>query len=272
MNRSLRTTLTTSTIALFSLFALLPFYIMIVMGTYQNEELFQKIVLVPGHYLMENIKTVAESRFDLAYLNSFIVSAASTVVSVFVSCFAGFAFAKHEFKYKKQIFSGVLLTMMIPGQLGLVAFVIEMRYIHVSSTLLPLILPWVANAFGIFWMTQFMKGAIPTEVLESARIDGCSDIGVFFRIVVAFIYPAIATLSLLVFLWSWNNYLLPLIIINKPELFTIPLAITSLGNAYRTDLAAQILGLTLGTIPVLILFIFGSKSFIRGLTAGSVKG
>ena len=245
---------------------------MMVMGTYQNEDLFQKIVVLPGSYLLENLKTVAASRFDLVYLNSLIVSVASTLLSVFVSAFAGFAFAKHEFKHKNKIFSAVLLTMMIPGQLGLVAYVIEMRYLGASGTLLPLILPWVANAFGVFWMTQFMKGAIPTEVLESARIDGCSDIGVFFRIVLAFIYPAITTLSLLVFLWSWNNYLLPLIIINKPELFTIPLGITSLGNAYRTDLAAQILGLTLGTIPVLILFAFGSKSFIRGLTAGSVKG
>ncbi|MFC5652315.1 carbohydrate ABC transporter permease [Paenibacillus solisilvae] len=272
MSSAARTTIATSAIALLSVFALLPFYIMIVMGTYQNEDLFQKIVLVPGSYLMENFKTVAQSRFDLVYLNSLIVSIASTLLSVFVSAFAGFAFAKHEFKYKNKIFGAVLLTMMIPGQLGLVAYVIEMRYLGVSGTLLPLIMPWVANAFGVFWMTQFMKGAIPTEVLESARIDGCSDVGVFFRIVLAFVYPAITTLSLLVFLWSWNNYLLPLIIINKPELFTIPLGITSLGNAYRTDLAAQILGLTLGTIPVLILFAFGSKSFIRGLTAGSVKG
>ena len=272
MSSTARTTVATTAIALLSIFALLPFYIMIVMGTYQNEDLFQKIVVLPGSYLLENLKTVAASRFDLVYLNSLIVSVASTLLSVFVSAFAGFAFAKHEFKHKNKIFSAVLLTMMIPGQLGLVAYVIEMRYLGASGTLLPLILPWVANAFGVFWMTQFMKGAIPTEVLESARIDGCSDIGVFFRIVLAFIYPAITTLSLLVFLWSWNNYLLPLIIINKPELFTIPLGITSLGNAYRTDLAAQILGLTLGTIPVLILFAFGSKSFIRGLTAGSVKG
>ncbi|MCA0757685.1 carbohydrate ABC transporter permease [Paenibacillus sp. N4] len=272
MSHNIRTTMATSAIALLSIFALLPFYIMTIMGTYQNEDLFTKIVLLPGTYLLENFKTVAASRFDLVYWNSLVVSLASTVLSVLVSAFAGFAFAKHEFKYKNKIFAAVLLTMMIPGQLGLVAYVIEMRYLSLSGTLLPLILPWVANAFGVYWMTQFIKSAVPNEVLESARIDGCSDIGVFFRIVVAFIYPAITTLSLLVFLWSWNNYLLPLIIVNEPELFTIPLGITALGDAYRTDLAAQILGLTLGTVPVLLLFAIGSKSFIRGLTAGSVKG
>lgn len=272
MNSTLRTVLATSGIALLSVFSLLPFYIMIMMGTHLNEDLFTKIVLLPGNYLLQNLKTVAASRFDLAYWNSFVVSASSTVLSVLVSAFAGFAFAKYRFRHKNKIFAVILLTMMIPSQLGIVAYVIEMRYLHLSGTLLPLILPWIANAFGVFWMTQFMKGAVPTEVLESARIDGCSDFGLFFRIVLAFIRPAVTTLSLLVFLWSWNNYLLPLIMINKPELYTIPLSITTLGEAYRTDLAAQILGLSIGTFPVLVLFAFGSKSFIRGLTAGSVKG
>jgi cellobiose transport system permease protein len=272
MNNAIRSTLATTSIAILSIFAFLPFYIMMIMGTYKNEDLFASIVVIPGTYLLENLKTVASSHFEIIYMNSLIVSIVSTVLSVFVSAFAGYAFAKHDFKYKNKIFVFVLFTMMIPGQLGLVAFVIEMRALNLAGSLLPLILPWVANAFGVYWMTQFIRSAIPNEVLESARIDGCSDIEIFFRIVLAFIYPALTTLSLLVFLWSWNNYLLPLIVINKPELYTIPLGITSLGNAYRTDLAAQILGLTLGTLPVLLLFAVGSKSFIRGLTAGSVKG
>jgi multiple sugar transport system permease protein/cellobiose transport system permease protein len=259
-------------VSVLSIFALLPFYIMIVMGTYQNEDLFTKIVLVPGNYLLQNFKSVLQTDFIRIYWNSIVVSVLSTILSVFVSAMAGFAFAKHTFKHKRLLFSVVLLTMMIPGQLGLVAYIIEMRFLGLTGTLVPLILPWIANAFGVYWMTQFMKGAIPTEVLESARMDGCSEIGVFFRIALPFTLPAVTTLSLLVFLWSWNNYLLPLIVINEPEQYTIPLGITNLGNAYRTDLAAQILGLSMGTLPILILFAFGSKSFIRGLTAGSVKG
>jgi cellobiose transport system permease protein len=245
---------------------------MIIMGTYQNEELFRGIVWVPGSFFLGNLKSVLQTNFDQIYWNSIVVSLVSTVLSVFVSAMAGFAFAKHDFKHKRSLFSVILLTMMIPGQLGLVAYIIEMRFVGLTGSLIPLILPWVANAFGVYWMTQFMRGAIPTEVLESARMDGCSEIGVFFRIALPFTMPAITTLSLLVFLWSWNNYLLPLILINEPEQYTIPLGITNLGNAYRTDLAAQILGLTIGTVPVLILFAIGSKSFIRGLTAGSVKG
>lgn len=272
MSPKLRVFLATSGVACISLFSLLPFYIMIIMGTHQNEDLFKNLVLTPGNYLLENLKTVAESRFDRAYWNSLIVSVTSTVSSVLVSAFAGFAFAKYQFRHKNKIFSLVLLTMMIPSQLGIVAYVIEMRYLHLSGTLMPLILPWVANAFGVFWMTQFIRSAVPNEVLESARLDGCSDFGAFFRIVIPFITPAITTLSLLIFLWSWNNFLLPLIMITDPDLYTIPLSITTLSDAYRTDLAAQILGLSIGTLPVLILFAFGSKNFIRGLTAGSIKG
>lgn len=267
-----RYTLSTLIVAVISLFSVLPFYIMIVMGTYQNEDLFKKIVLLPGNYLFENLHTVLETDFGHIYWNSILISVISTVLCVFVSTMAGFAFAKHHFRRKQLLFTFVLLTMMIPGQLGLIAYIIEMRLLNLTDTFLPLILPWIANAFGVYWMTQYMKGAIPTEVLESARIDGCSEIGTFFRIALPFTLPAVTTLSLLVFLWSWNNYLLPLIIINDPERYTIPLGIANLGSAYRTDLAAQILGLSMGTLPVLALFAIGSKSFIRGLTAGSVKG
>lgn len=272
MKRALRYAASTFFIALLSVFALLPFYIMVVMGTYQSNSLFRRIVLTPGDYVLTNFKTVMSSQFLLFYFNSLVVSIASTLLTVTVSALAGYAFAKHEFRHKNKLYAAILITMMIPTQLGLVAYIIEMRYLGLSGTLIPLILPWIANAFGVYWMAQFMKGSVPGEVLESARIDGCSEIGVFFRIVSAFIWPAVTTLSLLVFLWSWNNYLLPLIIINKTSLFTIPLGIASLGNIYRSDYAAQILGLSIGTIPVLILFAAGSQSFIRGLTVGSVKG
>ncbi len=272
MKIKLRYTAGTALIALISILSITPFYIMVIMGTYQNEDLFKKMVLVPGNYFIQNFHTVMQTNFGQIYWNSIVISVSSTFLSVLVSTMAGFAFAKHQFKHKNLLFSIVLLTMMIPGQLGLVAYIIEMRFLGLSSTYLPLILPWIANAFGVYWMTQFMRGAIPTEVLESARIDGSSEISTFFRIALPFTLPAITTLSLLIFLWSWNNYLLPLIIINDPDRYTIPLGITNLGSAYRTDMAAQILGLSLGTLPVLVIFAIGSKSFIRGLTAGSVKG
>ena len=255
-----------------SIISLLPFYIMFIMGTHYNEDLFKGIVLLPGRYFFKNIATVLENSFIRFYINSLYVAVSATALCVLVSALSGFAFAKYEFKGKNRLFYFILATMMIPGQLGLVAFIVEMRYMKWVNTHLPLIVPSAASAFGVFWMTQYILGSVPNEVLESSRMDGCSEPGIFFRIVLPYIKPAIATLSMLAFLGSWNNFLGPLILINKTELYTVPLGIVALSNYHRTDYAAQIVGLALGTLPLLIIFSIGSKSFIKGFTAGSIKG
>ena len=255
-----------------SMFGLIPFYIMFVMGTYYSEDLFRKIVIIPGNYYFQNFKTVIASNFLLYYWNSFYVSVLSTFLSVFISCLAGFAFSKYSFKFRKHLFYFVLMTMMIPTQLGLVAYVIQIRYMGLHNTHIPLIANWAANAFGVFWMTQYIHDSVPMEVIESSRLDGCSEPRIFLSIIIPYIKPAIITLSMLVFLWSWNYYLLPMIIINKPRLFTLPLGIATIGSQYRTDYGARIMGMSLGTIPILMIFTIGSKYFIQGLTAGAVKG
>jgi cellobiose transport system permease protein len=255
-----------------SILSLLPFYLMTIMGTYFTNDLFTKLVYLPGNYFLQNLRTILHSKFFLFYWNSFYVAALSTVLCVFVSALTGFAFAKYKFKGQKGLYYFILGTMMVPSQLGLVAFAVEMRNFHWVNTHLPLIIPWAANAFGVFWMTQYIKGAIPDEILESARIDGCNEIGIFSRIVMPFIKPAITTLSMLSFLWSWNNYLTPLIILNKVEVFTIPLGISTLDSYYMTDYGARILALSIGILPLLVIFIVGSKNFIKGITAGAVKG
>jgi multiple sugar transport system permease protein/cellobiose transport system permease protein len=117
-----------------------------------------------------------------------------------------------------------------------------------------------------------MRTSLPTEILESGRIDGCSEIGIFFRLVIPYVKPALVSVGVLVFLWSWNNYILPLIIINKPDMYTIPLVIVSLTEEYMMDYGARLMGLTIGTIPVLLLFVFQSKALQQGLTAGAIKG
>jgi multiple sugar transport system permease protein/cellobiose transport system permease protein len=165
-----------------------------------------------------------------------------------------------------------MATMAIPGQISLVGFLTEMKFLHLTNTLAPIIICWFGSAFGVYWMTKYIEGSLPKEMVESARIDGCHEIRVFYHIVIPCILPAITTLTLLVFLGSWNSYLLPLIFLNKPTLSTIPIYIQSLKNAYRTDYGGQLTGLVLTTMPMMVLFIIGSKSFIKGLTSGAVKG
>ncbi len=251
---------------------ILPFYTMIIMGTYRSADLLKGLKLLPGDYFIENFKTVINASYIRSYLNSIVVSALSAFLGVMSCAMAGFGFSKYNFKWKKPLFNMVLLLMMIPAQLGLIAFIWEMRMLNWNNTLLPLFLPWIANGFGVFWMSQYINDAVPDEVLDSARIDGCGDLRMFFSVSLAFIRPALMSIGLLIFLWSWNNYMLPTLVLNDVNLYTVPLYIASLRDVHRVDYAAQILGLTLGTMPLIMFFIFFSKSLISGLSDAALKG
>jgi multiple sugar transport system permease protein/cellobiose transport system permease protein len=255
-----------------SVVSLFPFYMMFSMSTYASADIFTGIKLFPGNYFLSNLKTILNSRFGQAYLNSITVSVFATIVSVLVSAMAGYAFKIYTFKFKNIVFQLVVLTMMIPPQISMVGYMIQMRAFHLMNTLIPLMLIWFANGFGVFWMTKYMQSALSIEMVESARMDGANEILVFFRIILPCMLPAITTLLLLVFLWSWNNYLLPLIFITRANLATVPIFIQSLRNAFRTDYGGQLSGLMLATVPIIILFVIGSKSFIKGLTSGAIKG
>lgn len=257
---------------LFSIVALFPFYSMLMMGTYKTSELYTSIKILPGNYLLENMKRVLATPIFTFYRNSIIVAVSSSIACVFVSSLAAYALSKFEFKGKRLISSFILLTMMVPSQLSVVAFVLEMRKFHLTDSLWPLIIAWSASAFGVFWIRSFTEGAVPDAVIESARIDGAGEFYIFYRIVMPFIRPACVTLLLLAFLWSWNDFLYPLVLINKAELYTIPLGIRQISSAYESDTAAQILGLSVTSLPILLLFILFNKSMISGLTSSSVKG
>jgi cellobiose transport system permease protein len=255
-----------------SIVAIYPYYSMIMMGTYYSNDLFTGIKVLPGDFLLQNLATIRTINILRFYKNSALVAVCSSTLTVLVCAAAGFGFAKYQFRFKKPLFTFVLLTMMVPLQLGMVAFVSEMKAIGWLKTLLPLIVPPAANAFGAFWMTQFALQAIPDEVMESARIDGCSELRIFGQIALPFMVPACTTLGLLSFLLSWNSLFTPLIVISDAKLFTIPLGIRQLATNFRQDNAAQILGLTLTSIPILFFFGFFSRSLISGLSAAAVKG
>jgi multiple sugar transport system permease protein/cellobiose transport system permease protein len=248
-----------------------PFYMMLMMGTYKSETLFRIFAVLPGDYLLENLRTVFARNFLHSYWNSLYIAVFVTLLSSLSSAMAGYAFAKYDFRGRKKLFNVVLIMLMVPAQLGMIAFVWEMKQFGWSDTHLPLIIPAVANSFGVFWMRQYIQDAVPNEVLDAARIDGCGEIRIFFQIALAFIRPALLSMGLLFFLWSWNDYMLPLLVINNSDLQTMPLFIASLKDYMRTDYGAQLLGVSLGTIPLIIVFIFFSKSLIKGLSSAAVK-
>ncbi len=249
-----------------------PLYIVFVMGTYHSEDIFKGLPMLPSNYFVTNLKLVISKGFFSAYLNSITVSVASVIISVLVSTMIGFALAKYKFKGKKLIFIFIMAIMMIPGQISMIGYMLEMRKMNLLNTLLPLIFIWVAHPLGAFLMMQFISDGIPDELLESARLDGCSEPGIFFKIVIPCIKSGFVTLATLIFLWSWNNYVLPLILINKQELFTIPLMVNNLSNAFRSDYGAIMCALSLSVLPMIIIFSLCSRTFIQGIAAGAVKG
>lgn len=259
-------------LAIVSVISLVPFWLMFTMSTYKSEMIFQHNPLIPSNYLLENLKTIFASNFIQSYGNSLFVSIVSMAASVLICAMVGYAMNVYNFRYKKAISTFIMMTMMVPSQLGIIGYMIEMRNLHINNTLWPMIFTWFASGFGAYWMISFVKGALPLELVESARIDGATEPRIFSSIVIPCIKPGILTLCLLIFLWSWNNYMIPLVFVNKEDNYTIPIFVKSLASAFRTDYGAQLAGLTLATIPLLILFIIGSKNFIRGLTAGAVKG
>ncbi len=259
-------------LALMCVISLIPFYLMFSMSTFKSEMIFQGNPLIPSNYFMENLKTIFASNFVHSYLNSFIISICAMSFSVLICSMAGYAMNVYEFKLKKIMYMFIMLTMMVPTQIGIIGYMIEMRNFKINNTLLPMIFVWLASGLGAYWMISFFKTSLPPELVESARIDGANEMNIYFKIALPCIRPGILTLALLQFLWSWNSYMYPLVFVNRAENYTIPIFVKSLNSAFRTDYGAQLAGLTLSTIPVLIIFSFGAKSMIRGLTAGAVKG
>jgi ABC-type glycerol-3-phosphate transport system permease component len=255
-----------------TLSSVFPFLLMLIMTTHSTEEIYTGLNMIPGRDIVINLKNVVGHNFFVAFRNSLVVSITVTAGTILVTSMVGYALVAYQFRARNFIYNFILLTMMIPGSVGLIGFMYEMRVLGLSRTLLPLMLGWFANGFGSFWMTQYLRSSFQISLVESARIDGCNELRLFFFIVLPCVQPALVTLGLMIFLWSWNAYLSPLILVNNAANTTIPLFIQSLSTEYRNDYAAQITGLALGITPILILFAAGSKSFIKGLTAGAIKG
>lgn len=257
--------------AVVSIVSIAPFYFMIMMGTYKSNEIYSSVKLVPGYFLGVNFRSLMSISFPRYYFNSVFVAVATAVLTVFICAACGYGLSKYRFKGRKTIINIILLTMMIPAQLSLVGFTIEMNKIGWLNTYLPLIIPAAASPFGVFWINQFTSESIPDSVIESARLDGCGEFRIFTSIALPFMRPACMTLALLSFLWSWNDFLKPTIILTTEKLYTLPLGIRQLATQFRTDIGAQILGLTLATIPMLIMFALFSKNLISGLASAAVK-
>jgi len=207
------------------------------------------------------------------FLNSTYVSGVSVALVLFFSSLAGFAFAKYDFRFRRQLFAILLGSMMIPFHIVLIPLFVLMINIHWVNTYQALIIPWCAGAFGIFMMRQYMV-TLPDELLDAARMDGAGDFRIYWQIILPLARPALATLAIMSFMSSWNSFLWPLIVLSDTQKFTLPLGINVLSYTFYGESAwGQVMAASfISVIPVVILFIAVQKNYIAGLTIGSVKG
>ncbi|MCD8510636.1 MAG: carbohydrate ABC transporter permease [Bacillus sp. (in: Bacteria)] len=256
-----------------SLASLFPFYYMFVMATRLNREINSvPPPFTPGTNLVENFQKVTSNiDFFGAMWNSFFVATSITIGTLFLCSLAGYTFAKLDFKGKNVLFVMILVTMMVPPQLGLIPQYYIITTLGWLNDFRALIIPGLINAFGIFWMRQYIKEGVPYEIIEAAKIDGCSNFRIYWNVVVPMILPAFATLGIIVFMHVWNDFLWPLVVLRDPSMHTLQVALRALNDARQMDYGMIMSGTFWATVPLIIVFLLFNRLFIQSLSEGAVK-
>lgn len=260
-------------LAALALLCVLPFYSMVIASTYDSNAIATRLPLLPGGAFLDNYnRLIGVVNIWWGFLHSLLITTSSTALALYFSALAGFGFSKYPFKGRTILFAFVLITMMIPGQLGIIGFFKTMATFQLLNTYWPLIVPSIANAFAIFFLKQVCDASVPQELLEAGRIDGAGELRVFHRLVLPLLAPSLATLGVFLFIGSWNSFLEPLIIIFDNEKQTLPVMVAMTQGQFATDYGAQYVGVVLSVIPILIVFSFASRRLIGGITVGALKG
>lgn len=254
------------------IFSVGPFYWMFVGATHSSGEIFKVPPnFLPGDKLIENFKHLNES-VDIFQVmgNSLAITLTFTLFGVLMCTAAGYAFAKFKFKGRDAIFFMLLLAIMIPYQVTLIPLFDLFAKMNWLNTYQAVILPQLAYPFAIFLMRQNMQ-ALPDSLLEASRVDGAGEFKIFFQVVLPTMRPALAAVAIFLFMFQWNNFIWPLVVLNTQEMYTLPVALSSLIGMSRIDYGQVMLGTTISTLPIMIFFLLLQKQFISGILGGSVK-
>jgi cellobiose transport system permease protein len=252
-----------------------PIYYAVLLASSDSATIAQHPVpsLVPGPNLVTNLGRVLTSDIGFwhAVANSLVVASLTSVSVVFFATLAGYAFAKLRFRGRRALLVFIIATMAVPTQLGVVPLFIVMHHLGWTGTLTAVIVPGMVTAFGVFWMTQFLEGALPYELIEAARVDGCSMFRTFWHVALPAARPAAAMLTLFTFVASWTNFFWPFIVLGSSNP-TLPVALQLLQASYFKDYALIMAGVVAATIPLIVLFVVAGKQLVSGIMQGAVKG
>ncbi|MBT9596319.1 MAG: carbohydrate ABC transporter permease [Vitreoscilla sp.] len=203
---------------------------------------------------------------------SLYVATVTTALNLLLCSLAGYGFAAHDFRFKKALFAVVLGSMMLPGFLNMIPSFMVMDALGWIDEPRALYVPAAASALGIFMMRQYIGSAIPRDLLDAARMDGCGELRIFWSVVLPLLGPALGTLGLITFIASWNNFMAPLVVMRSAENYTLPLALRSMQSPNNTEWGALMVGSAIAMLPLLVAYAFSARRLVAGLTSGAVRG
>ena len=260
-----------------TILCLFSFYMLFVNSTRSNADLQGGFRLLPSDQFFVNMKNAwndASINIPRGMLNSFIVAATSAVLTTYFSALTAYGIHAYEFKLKKAAFTFIMAIMVIPTQVSAGGFYQMCVRLGWTNSYIPLIVPGIAAPVVFFYMKQYMESILPMEIIDAARVDGSGEFYTFNRIILPMLKPALAVQLIFNFVQSWNNYFMPALLLDKAEMKTVPLMIAQLRSAdySKFDMGKVYMFILLAILPVVIVYILLSKSIIKGVTAGSVKG
>jgi len=254
------------------LICIVPFYTMMINGTRSAADINTGVSFFPGKYFIANFKSIT-GQLDIftGLKNTFIVCTAIMVVSSYVAGLTAWSVVFYEYRFKKLLFGIILASLMLPQALGLIGYFNLCIKLNILDSLSALVFAGAANAAGVFFLKQYTQSVIPFALIQAARVDGASELGIFHRIGIPLMLPGMASIGIFAFVYNWNNYILPLTLISTPEKWTISMVINQLNSTvYFKDFGAIYLGIAISIIPILVIFVIFSKVIMKGIAGGSI--
>lgn len=253
---------------------IVPLWLLLVNATRSTPEIQQGLSILPSTHLVDNYKLLESRGINIprGFGNSLFVAVASTVITVYFSLLTAYGIVVYEFKGKKFFSNFIVVLVMIPMQLTIIGFFQYMSRLGLTDNYASLILPLIANAGGVFFGKQYLESMVIQDLIDAARIDGASELGIFHRIMMPLAIPGAATLGIFAFVASWNNFFNAFILITSLDKYTLPMLVKTLrGDVYRTEYGAIYLGLAITVVPVIILYAIFSRYIISGIAMGAIK-
>ena len=259
------------------LLCLFFFYLLFIYATKSHAQVQGKFSFLPGNHLIDNFRNAwndSSINIPRGMLNSFIVATCSSVLTTYFSALTAYGIYVYNFKLKKLAYGFILAVMMIPSQVSATGFVQLAYKLNLTNHLWLLVVPSIAAPMVFYYMHQYLKATLPVEIVEASRIDGSSEFATFNRIVLPIMKPAIAVQMIFSFVNSWNNYFMPALLLTKSEVKTVPIMIAQLRSAdySKFDMGKVYMFILMAILPVIVVYVLISRSIIKGVTSGSVKG